>query len=235
MTKFKNAEEAEKMLIHVPLPERIRRYVPISHLFLIQTITETFELVGYKILEKEYKSEMSGNVMSANFLFESKKGLKTKPLLFFQNSYNKMVPVRIAIGIHEESGSNLLFHEFSFSRKHIGTILKELKTGIEEIAEQFEDLTEKYLEKIQILKIINLNKDEVIEFSGKLIYNDIFNPRMVPKFMDMLKKEFETKKIINTWKLISIISRTLKTLNSRQELTRRLELFTLLTNEFKIY
>jgi len=235
MIVFKNSEEAEEKLNSVPLPEKEKRYVPISHNFLIENISTVFELSGHIIKEKKYKADMDGKIMSANFLFEGTPGSKSKPLLFFQNSYNKMVPVKMAVGLYEDDGSNLLIKDFRFSRKHTGTVKQELITGINELSAQFNDLTEKHIERIKVYKILKLNKEEIIELTGKIIYNDILNLRMIPKLMKRIKETFEETLVINGWEFISLASNALRTLSSRQELTKKLEFYKLIQNEFKIY
>ena len=125
------------------VPERTKSYTPIPHGDFITAIHEIAEDLGMTILDKKYMSDKSGNKVTGKYTLgggDSEMG----SMIAFQNSYDKSMTAKFAIGASVFICSNgMVTGDYTIKRKHTGDADQLIKSYIEKAmiktVESFED------------------------------------------------------------------------------------------------
>jgi len=111
-------------LVAVKLPEQTKRYKPVSHAQLIDTTLNSIEKSGFKLDKQAYNWAGEGQVANGKYTISNIADSEMQIQIAWQNSYNKQVSLKFAIGIHVFICSNGMVNGDmgTFKRKHVGDI-----------------------------------------------------------------------------------------------------------------
>ena len=170
-------------LMKVPVPERTNTYTPIAHKDLLGLVKKELEVKNMDF-QFDFKQSSYGKMIIANFIV--KKGNEDfSRMISVINSYNKKLRVGVASGTKTWACNNgALFGETVYLRKHTGNVDIELKQMIENQINQIDAKYYEALEWMDKLKLIPLNKKEMIKLADKIIEEKIMQPREYNRFIE---------------------------------------------------
>ena len=158
----------------IPLPEKSRTYVPVSHSVFLDEIKEELYKKGHTIKEERYLTANNGLIMTGKYIIENENTIMN-PAIYFTNSYNKMRKAELRGGISIlvcKNGAIGIDTSSHFSRKHSGTVLEDLRNNIiltvDSLEEQFNRLTYNMEEMQQI----HLSESQVAQIVGDMYVNE---------------------------------------------------------------
>ena len=111
-------------LVAVKLPTQTNRYKPVSHGQLIDTTLNSIEQSGFKLDRQVYTWAGDGQVANGRYTISNVADSEMQIQIGWQNSYNKQVSLKFAIGIHVFICANGMVNGDmgTFKRKHVGDI-----------------------------------------------------------------------------------------------------------------
>jgi hypothetical protein len=158
-------------------------------------------------------------------------------MVAWQNSYNKLISFKYAVGAHVMVCSNgcVSGDLGGFKRKHTGTADQEALSTIVNYLGQAKDIFQKLVEDREHLKKINLNGTRMAELMGKMfIEKDIITSTQI----NIMKRELQTPSfdygvpVNNAWSLYNFATHAFKEDSPRNWITRHIDLHNFFTDEF---
>ncbi len=175
----------------IPLPEKSRTYVPVSHAVFIDEIKEELYKRGHSVKTERYLTANNGLIMTGNFTIENPDG-EINPAIFFTNSYNKMRKAELTNGVIVLVCSNGMISmdvTNKFSKKHSGTVLEDLRNNIVLSVESIDEEFEKLRKNAEEMKQIQLSDNQIASIIGDMYINE----SMISETqLSILKKEVKT-------------------------------------------
>ena len=112
------------LIINAPIPEQTRTYKPIPHQQLIDLTLDGIDKAGFKLGKEHYTAAMDGKVANGRFTIQSIADAEMELEVGWQNSYNKSLTLKFAIGTRIIVCQNgCVSGDFgSFKKKHVGDI-----------------------------------------------------------------------------------------------------------------
>jgi hypothetical protein len=172
-TSYKSAK-AE--LLEALLPEQTKTYKPISHQQLMDLTLESIQSAGFEIAEERYASARSGNVATGRYTIKNVADSEMQLQLGWQNSYDKSVSLKFAIGTQILICQNGCVHgDFgSFRKKHVGTVQTFAPNAITEYIKSSGDVFTRMQQEREAMKQIELSKRTKAELIGRMMIEEEF-------------------------------------------------------------
>jgi len=177
-------------LILVPLPLSSRTYKPVSHKQLIDLTYEGLDKSGFTIKKEQFLGNSNGQIMTAYFDLDWIEDKEMGVRVAFQNSYNKKVTVKFAIGgsVFVCENGCIRGDAGAFKRKHTGDVQTFAPSKIEEYLKSVGDNFQKLVVDKEKMKLIEMTKKTTAELIGDLYLNeDLIQETQVA----IIKKELE--------------------------------------------
>lgn len=166
----------KQQLITVPVPQDTRTYKAISNSQLIDLTLNSIEKAGFILDSEQYSSAREGQIANGKFTIQNVADSEMKLQIAFQNSYNKQISLKYAIGAKIIICSNGLVHGDmgTFKRKHQGTVQEFAPNAIVEYIKRSGDLFIQMQKEREEMKKIELTKRTKAELIGRMfIENEI--------------------------------------------------------------
>lgn len=160
----------EKELLEVELPQQSRTYKPVSHEELIVLTNEGLKNAGMTVNRVNYSAQMAGQIATAKYTIKDLQDKDMQLMIGWQNSYNKTLSLKFAIGSEIFICSNGCVSGSigAFKRKHTGDVQEFTPSMITEYiagaTSAFKDLQKER----EIMKNIIISKKETSEMLGRL-------------------------------------------------------------------
>ena len=169
--EFKTMTETdliEKELFSIPIPAKTRTYSPVSHREIVSNIKEAARLHNLEVVKKQYIHNRDMRQLSGKFTLshcDSEMGT----MVAFQNSYDKKLTMKFAIGATVfVCGNGMVVGEQTFSRKHVGVNPQELLEFIFETIAQSGNQFQNTIRERELMKQVMFGNDELTYMIGDL-------------------------------------------------------------------
>lgn len=204
-------------LCNVTIPIQTSTYKPVSHRQLIDFTLESLYKHGFVVKEGKYLAASSGKIATAyydtNYGGDPEMGLR----IAWQNSYNKQVSLKFAIGANVFVCTNGAFFGTigAFKKKHVGVIQEFTPSKIEEyiniakddmsfMIQKKDDWKKKVVDRKTMARIIGdmyISESLIKETQLSIIKKEINNPSFSYNAPD------------SQWELYNYVTHSLKTVH----------------------
>ena len=122
--KVTSYNATKQQLINAPLPESTRTYKRIKNEELIDLTLESIYGAGFTLESERYTMAREGNISNGMYTIRNVADSEMQLQLAWQNSYNRQVSLKFALGIRVFICSNgaVSGDMGSFKRKHTGDV-----------------------------------------------------------------------------------------------------------------
>ena len=180
---------AKDIILAAKLPKKTSSYSPVPHKVVIETILEGLDKANIKVLSEDYLAGRFGK--QAEFHYQLQGGDSEMNIrLIGHNSYDKRLPLRVALGGHVIVCKNgmVLGDMGSFKRKHTGTILEEFKQDMGMHIERAGETFEKMRRDRERMKEIEITRRVSAELMGRLFIEEAI---ITSEQLSIIKREIE--------------------------------------------
>ena len=195
------------------LPPATKTYTVISHSYAINTIMQALENNGFEVTAEEYKCTTDAKVAHGTFLINYKGDPDLTLMYTFNNSYDKSLRFRAAIGARiNDNGAYMINNMDSWLRKHTGTADQEAHALINGHIENAVDYFEQLVRAKEEMSELTISKQEFGSIIGELFINDFLAVDQV----SLIRKEFNkpsynyVQGTLNLWTCYQILADALR-------------------------
>ncbi len=227
----------ERMTV-APLPERTESYTPIAHGIIDLKTKEVLKSMDFKISNTYYRTSSDGLVAQAEYHLEYGNDPEMGLMVAWQNSYNKAVSFKYAVGAHVYVCANgcVAGDLGAYRRKHTGTADYESLEIIKTYLLAAKSIFDRLIKDKEHLKQINLSPRKMAELMGRMyIEKEIITSTQ----LNIMKREFEQPThdygvpVCNAWNLYNITTFAFKQENPKNWMKRHIDLHNFFNDEFK--
>lgn len=163
-------------LINVPLPLSTRTYKAVSHAQLIDLTLNSIEKAGFALSKETYSMAQGGAIANGQFAIRNVADSEMQLQIGWQNSYNKSLSLKFAIGAHIFICQNGMVHGDmgSFKKKHQGSVQEFTPTAISEYIKQAGDTFSQMQREREAMKQIEMTKRVKAELIGRMLIEEQF-------------------------------------------------------------
>ena len=201
------------VLTGAALPPATKTYTVISHSYAINTIMQALEDNGFEVTAEEYKCTTDAKVAHGTFLINYKGDPDLTLMYTFNNSYDKSLRFRAAIGARiNDNGAYMINNMDSWLRKHTGTADQEAHALINGHIENAVDYFEQLVRAKEEMAELTISKQEFGSIIGELFINDFLAVDQV----SLIRKEFNkpsynyVQGTLNLWTCYQILADALR-------------------------
>lgn len=157
-------------LIATPIPLQSRTYKPISHGQLIDLTLESVHQAGFTVDQEVYSMAKEGQIANGRFTIKSIADEEMQLEIGWQNSYNKQVTLKFAIGVHIFICSNgAIQGDFgTFKKKHVGEVQTFAPHMIMEYIRSAGDVFRVMQTSRNAMKQVEISKRATAEIVGRM-------------------------------------------------------------------
>ena len=162
------------VLINAQVPQQTRTYKPITHQQLIDLTLESIQQAGFALDKELYSSTIDGQVANGNFTISNVTDKEMQLQIGWQNSYNKTLSLKFAIGARIFICQNGSVHGDmgSFRKKHMGTVQEFTPAAITEYIKQAGDTFQIMQTERERMKQIEVSRRTQAELIGRLLLEE---------------------------------------------------------------
>jgi len=206
-------------LFSTPVPVETRTYKPVSHKQLAKATLRAIRDAGFELGVEEYYSSKEGQVATARYTINNVKDEDMQLEIGWQNSYDKTLSLKFAIGTRIMICENgCVSGNFgSFARKHMADIQsfapEEMKESILNAARVFDRM----VEDKNMMKRHIIGEERQLEIAGKLFFvNQSFGSTQMNIVAEQLKRpSFDYGAHGSVWEIYQYITYAMKELHPR--------------------
>jgi hypothetical protein len=172
---MKDWSTTREFLLEIPKPIATKSYSPIAHSVFINELQEELYKKGYEVAEERYLHANKGQILTGNFRITDNTSNELMPCINFTNSYNKMRKASIratAMVLVCKNGMMGSTSVGSYSRKHSGTALEDIRIKMGEVVNSLEAEFERLILNVEEMKQIELNKKIIAQLVGDMYINE---------------------------------------------------------------
>ena len=175
-------------LVRVDLPEETKSYKPITHEQLIDLTLNSIAGAGFELEKEWYESAREGQIATGHYAIRNIADDEMQLRIAWQNSYNKQVSLKFALGVHVFICANgcCSGDMGSFRRKHTGDVQDFTPTTIEEYIKSAGETFIQMQGQRDAMKEIELSKRVQAELLGRMYIEEDF---IESTQMNIIKRE----------------------------------------------
>lgn len=214
MEKLNVYNTTKKELIEAVIPIATRTYKPISNEELINITLESIYASGFELDKETYTQARNGNVANGKYTISNVKDKDMQLQIAFQNSYDRSLSLKWAIGANVFICSNgCVSGDYgAFKKKHMGEITTFAPATIIENIKHSSDIFEIMCNEKEAMKEIEISKSVRAELIGKMyIENDFIESTQLNIIKRELSKPTHDYKCENSmWELYNFVNFSMK-------------------------
>lgn len=224
-------------LLSTKLPAKTKSYSPVPHGVIIETILEELDRLNIKVTSESYLSGRDGKQMEFHYQFsggDSEMSLR----LLGHNSYDKTLPLRVAVGAHVFVCTNGVVSGDigTFKRKHTGTILEEFKADIIHHIETADETFKRLQRDRDRMKEIEMTKRTTSELMGRLFLEEAI---ITSTQLNIIQREIENPSFDygikgTLWNDYNAVTVALRDAIPSQNMKQHMELHKFIQNEYDL-
>lgn len=179
-----------QQIVATKVPAQTNRYKPVSHSQLIDLTLGGIESSGFKLDKQIYTQAGDGQVANGRYTISNIADSEMQIQIGWQNSYNKQVSLKFAIGIHVFICANGMVNGDmgTFKRKHVGDIQEFTPQSITEYIKSAGDSFREMQIQRELMKQVELTKRQQGELIGRMIVEEGF---ISSSEMNIIRKELQ--------------------------------------------
>lgn len=188
--KVATYKTTKEKLINVPLPEDTRTYRRIEHEELINLTYESLYSAGFMLQDEQYSMARDGNIANGLYAIRNIADSEMQIQIGWQNSYNKQISLKYAIGVKIFICQNgaVSGDMGSFKRKHVGDVQEFTPKYIGEYIKTAGEVFIEMQKARDRMKEIEVNKRVAAEIIGRAyLENQFINSTQ----LNIIKDQFE--------------------------------------------
>ena len=167
----------KELLLHAPIPEQTRTYMPVEHSRLIDLTLEGIAQAGFNIEKERYTSAKDGNVATGRYSINTVSDNEMNLQIMFQNSYDKSLRLEFSIGAEVLVCTNgmISFRSInSFRKKHVGDIQTLAPSRIAEYIRNAGEIFQSLQGERDLMKSIEIDRRIAAELIGRMYIEEQF-------------------------------------------------------------
>lgn len=180
-----------KLLYEAEVPKETRTYKPVSHAQLVDLTLEGIHKAGFILEKEEYSSAKDGVIGNGRYIIKNVADGEMKLQVGWQNSYNKSLSLKFAIGTHIIICENgCVSGDYgSFRKKHMSDIQTFAPSTISEYIQKAGDAFRNIQNQRDRMKEIAISKRTASEIIGRMFIEEslIYSTQL-----NIIKREIET-------------------------------------------
>lgn len=184
-------KSTREMLINTPVPKETRTYKPVSHEQLIDLTLNSIQAAGFELDKEIYTASTDGMVANGRFTISNVNDRDMQLQIGWQNSYNKLVTLKFAIGARIFICQNgCVSGDYgSFKKKHVGQVQTFAPAAISEYIASAGDAFRKLQQERDQMKEIEVSETRRAQLIGQLyIEKELINSPQLNIIKAELKK-----------------------------------------------
>jgi hypothetical protein len=162
------------ILLNAELPAQTKTYKPITHQQLIDLTLESIHGAGFSLDKELYSSAREGQIANGNFSIRNVADSEMQLQIGWQNSYDKSLSLKFAIGARIFICQNGMVHGDmgSFRKKHQGTVQEFTPNAITDYIKQAGETFRQMQSERESMKQIELSRRTQAELIGRLMLEE---------------------------------------------------------------
>lgn len=230
---------AWQVMSSTELPLKTDSYTPISHNTIDEKTREILDSIGFQLSKTYYRTSPDGQVGQAEYHLIYGNDPDMGLMVAWQNSYNKMVSFKYAVGAHVMVCSNgcVAGDLGAYKRKHTGTADQEAFEVMRNYLSQAKEIFDKLVSDKEHLKKISLESSEMAAILGRMfIHNEIITSTQI----NIIKREMQNPThdygvpVNNAWSLYNYTTFAFKEDNPKNWMKRHIDLHKFFSDNFGI-
>lgn len=176
MESNKTYNTTKELIIGATVPAQTRTYKPVSHSQLIDLTLGGIEKAGFKLDKETYSAAVDGQIATGRFSISNVADSEMQLQVGWQNSYNKKLTLKFAIGTRILVCSNgCVSGDYgAFKRKHVGEIQTFTPSAITDYIKQAGDSFRLMQKQREEMKQIEITKRVKAELIGRMMIEEQF-------------------------------------------------------------
>ncbi len=162
---------ARSILTQASVPVETRTYKPVTHQQLMDLTLESIQQAGFELGDETYTAAKNGNVANGRYTITNVADSEMQLQIGWQNSYDKSMSVKFAIGTRILVCSNgCVSGDYgAFRRKHVGEVQTFTPSAITEYIKQSGEVFTRIQSDRESMKNIEVTKRATAELIGRMI------------------------------------------------------------------
>ena len=162
------------ILINAVVPSETRTYKPVSHQQLIDLTLNSIYEAGFQVGQELYSTAREGNVANGRYTISNVKDSEMQLEIGWQNSYDKSLSLKFAIGTRIIVCSNgcVSGDHGAFKKKHSGEVQTFAPNAITEYIKQAGEAFQRIQNEREQMKNIEITKRTAAELIGRLFLEE---------------------------------------------------------------
>ena len=166
----------KELIMNTAVPVQTRTYKPVSHSQLIDLTLNSISKAGFTLDKETYSSAVDGQVANGRFSISNVADSEMQLQIGWQNSYNKQLTLKFAIGTRILVCSNgCVSGDFgAFKKKHVGEIQSFTPSAIVDYIAQAGEAFTLMQQQRESMKQIEITKRTKAELVGRMMLEEQF-------------------------------------------------------------
>ena len=228
----------KQFLLQVPVPAQTSTYKPVSHGKLMQLVTNAIRECGFILKGEIYTHSKDGQVANGKYLLEYGDDPDMSLMVAWQNSYNKKVTFKLAVGAWVFICENGMCDGDvgSYKSKHVGDIQEVTPEIIREYINDAASSFDRMVKDKETMKGIIITPKESAEILGRMF---ILEENITSTQLNVIKREihkptYDYRSPGTVWELYNHVTFALKDCHPRYWLEQQQNVHKFFVEEFKI-
>ena len=201
-------------LVKIALPEESRTYKPIGHQQLIDLTLNSIQKAGFELEKEWYEASREGQIATGHYTIKNIRDNEMQLQIGWQNSLNKMVSLKFALGFHYflcENGA-CSGDMGAFKRKHTGDVQEFTPKTIEEYIKTAGEAFIQMQQQRDRMKEIQLTKRIQSELIGRMYLEEEFIESTQLNIIkrELAKPTYDYGAVNSLWELYQFVTYSLK-------------------------
>lgn len=222
-------------LLNAAIPAQTRTYKPVTHNQLIDLTMESIYGAGFTLDKELYSASPDGQVANANFTISNVADKEMQLQIGWQNSYNKTLSLKFAIGARIFICQNGAVHGDmgSFKKKHMGTVQEFTPAAITEYIKQAGDTFQTMQTEREAMKQIEMTKRTQAELIGRLMLEEnlISSMQVNQIAAELTNPTYDYGAPGSLWELYQFTTQTMKETHPRNWINDHMQAHKFFVNE----
>lgn len=225
-------------LLSVPTPEQTTTYKTITHKQLDELTKQSLIDNNFELESSTYLSAKDGKQAVGRYNIKYGNDPDMGLMIAWQNSYDKIVTVKFAIGGYVFVCSNgmVIGDMGAFKHKHIGDVQEITPSTIGDFIKGASDIFEQMIIDKEKMKIIPTSLQQCAELLGRMYIDDqIITANQLSAIKKQIYEPSYNYGTTNTvWNLMNNITFALREAHPKNWMQQHIDIYTFLKNEFDI-
>lgn len=176
METKKSYATSKSILLNAEIPAETKTYKPVTHQQLMDLTLESIHQAGFALDMETYSTAREGNIATGRYTIQNVADNEMKLQIGWQNSYDKSLSLKFAIGTHIMVCSNgCVSGDYgAFKRKHVGEVQTFTPTAITEYIKQAGEAFKRMQAERDAMKNIEITKRTAAELIGRMYIEEAF-------------------------------------------------------------